>query len=58
MKVAAVKHNGELYFFDFEYSGKDDLCKIAIDLSIQPDKPQDIIYTAKMIQMYPKITPK
>ena len=32
-----VVNNGNLFFFDFEHSGMDDLAKLAIDLTLQPD---------------------
>lgn len=34
-----LTHNGKLYFLDFEYSGADDLAKLACDWVLQPKQP-------------------
>lgn len=34
-----IEHAGELYFYDFEYAGLDDLSKLASDLIVHPEFP-------------------
>ena len=34
-----IEHSGELYFYDFEYAGLDDLSKLASDLIVHPEFP-------------------
>ena len=46
-----LKRNKEILFFDFEHSGKDDIAKLAIDFTLQPDAINLPKYTYEMFSI-------
>lgn len=55
-----IKSDNQLIFFDFEFSGIDDPCKLIVDLIIQPDHPipKPYIYLIKdFIKLFNKKIP-
>ena len=55
-----LKHTNKLIFFDFEFSGIDDPCKLIVDLMIQPDHsvPKNYIYLIReFIEIFDKKIP-